>query len=116
LNVLFNGNGIIDLARQCAVLAMIAGITLLTSAVNSATAATSDSADELEVVVISATRTAERSMDLPVSIDRVDREQIHQGQLEENLSESLGAVPGVSVQMRQNYAHDAGWSGAVFPI
>jgi iron complex outermembrane receptor protein len=106
LNVLFNGNGIIDLARQCAVLAIIAGITLITSAVNSATAATSDSADELEVVVISATRTAERSMDLPVSIDRVDREQIHQGQLEENLSESLGAVPGVSVQMRQNYAQD----------
>jgi iron complex outermembrane receptor protein len=74
--------------------------------VSAATAAAGDSDDELTVVVVSATRTAERSLDLPVSIDRVDREQIQQGQLEENLSESLGAVPGASVEMRQNYAQD----------
>jgi iron complex outermembrane recepter protein len=65
-----------------------------------------DSSEELAIIVVSATRTPERSLDLPVSIDRVDREQLEQGQLEENLSESLGAVPGVSVEMRQNYAQD----------
>ena len=32
--------------------------------------------------------------------------QIHEGQLEVNLSESLDEVPGISVQSRQNYAQD----------
>jgi iron complex outermembrane recepter protein len=64
------------------------------------------SSDALSVIVVSATRTPEQSIDLPVSIDRVDREQIQQGQLEENLSESLQAVPGAAVEMRQNYAQD----------
>jgi iron complex outermembrane receptor protein len=41
-----------------------------------------------------------------VSIDRVDQREIQQGQLEENLSESLAGVPGASVENRQNYAQD----------
>jgi len=45
-------------------------------------------------------------MDLPVSIDRVEGQSIHNGQLQVNLSESLITVPGVSVQSRQNYAQD----------
>jgi iron complex outermembrane receptor protein len=43
---------------------------------------------------------------LPVSVDRVDRQTIADGQLQVNLSESLITVPGVSVQSRQNYAQD----------
>jgi iron complex outermembrane receptor protein len=60
----------------------------------------------LSPVVVTATRFAESSVDLPVSIDRVDRRTIDNGQLQVNLSESLITVPGVSVQSRQNYAQD----------
>ena len=56
--------------------------------------------------VVTATRVAQSSFDLPVSVDRVSERQIHEGQLEVNLSESLDAVPGISVQSRQNYAQD----------
>ena len=61
---------------------------------------------ELSAIVVTATRVAQSSVDLPVSVDRVDRRAIAEGQLQVNLSESLIAVPGVSVQSRQNYAQD----------
>jgi iron complex outermembrane recepter protein len=65
-----------------------------------------DSEQQLSPIVVTATRFAESSLDLPVSIDRVDRRTIENGQLQVNLSESLITVPGVSVQSRQNYAQD----------
>jgi iron complex outermembrane receptor protein len=61
---------------------------------------------ELSAIVVTATRVAQSSVDLPVSVDRVDRRAIADGQLQVNLSESLITVPGVSVQSRQNYAQD----------
>jgi iron complex outermembrane receptor protein len=61
---------------------------------------------ELDEVVVSATRTAESSQRIPASIDRVTATQIRDGQPGVNLSESLAAVPGLSVQNRQNYAQD----------
>jgi iron complex outermembrane recepter protein len=61
---------------------------------------------ELDTIVVTATRVAESSRDLPVSIDRVDQREIAVGQLKVNLSESLITVPGVSIQSRQNYAQD----------
>jgi iron complex outermembrane recepter protein len=61
---------------------------------------------ELAAIVVTATRVAESSRDLPVSIDRVERHTIADGQLQVNLSESLVTVPGVSAQSRQNYAQD----------
>jgi iron complex outermembrane recepter protein len=64
------------------------------------------SPERLEDVVVTATRKPERSFDLPVSIDRVEGRALRDGQLTVNLSESLGAVPGLSVQNRQNYAQD----------
>jgi iron complex outermembrane receptor protein len=63
-------------------------------------------APELEVVVVTATRIAQQSLTLPMSVDRIDSAEIHEGQSEVNLSESLETVPGVSVQSRQNYAQD----------
>ncbi len=63
-------------------------------------------AADLSVVVVTATRSAESSLQLPVSIDRVERPSIQQGQLAENLSESLVQVPGVAAENRQNYAQD----------
>jgi iron complex outermembrane receptor protein len=61
---------------------------------------------ELSTIVVTATRIAEDSRDLPISIDRIDAQTIRSGQLQVNLSESLMTVPGVSAQSRQNYAQD----------
>jgi len=61
---------------------------------------------ELSSLVVTATRIAEDSRDLPVSIDRIDAQTIRSGQLQVNLSESLMTVPGISAQSRQNYAQD----------
>ena len=65
-----------------------------------------DTASDLDQIVITATRVAESSADLPVSIDRVNQQLIRDGQLQVNLSESLVTVPGVNVENRQNYAQD----------
>jgi iron complex outermembrane receptor protein len=65
-----------------------------------------DSDVDLDPVVVTATRVATSSADLPVSIDRVSQQQIRDGQLQVNLSESLAVVPGINVQNRQNYAQD----------
>lgn len=65
-----------------------------------------EGAEELSSVVVTATRIAEDSRDLPISINRVDAQTIQSGQLQVNLSESLVTVPGVSAQNRQNYAQD----------
>ncbi len=61
---------------------------------------------DLSEIVVTATRTPESSFDLPMAISRVDRAAINDGQLKVNLSESLDAVPGASVESRQNYAQD----------
>ena len=57
-------------------------------------------------VVVTATRSEQNSFDVPASIDVVDSAQIHDQQLQTNLSESLARVPGISVANRQNYAQD----------
>ncbi len=84
--------------------AALARVMLGVGAVVSSALGESDT--ELDTIVVTATRVAESSRDLPVSIDRVDRRTLSVGQLEVNLSESLITVPGVSVQSRQNYAQD----------
>jgi iron complex outermembrane recepter protein len=68
--------------------------------------ALADPVVDLDPVVLTATRVPESSADLPVSIDRVGAQQIHDGQLQVNLSESLAVVPGINVENRQNYAQD----------
>lgn len=60
----------------------------------------------LSPVVVTATRVAQASMDLPVSVDRLGPDELRTGQLQVNLSESLMTIPGLSVQSRQNYAQD----------
>jgi iron complex outermembrane receptor protein len=62
--------------------------------------------EKLDAVVVTATRVAHESLTLPMSVDRVGRAEIHDGQSQVNLSESLETVPGVSVQSRDNYAQD----------
>jgi iron complex outermembrane recepter protein len=65
-----------------------------------------EAAADLSPIVVTATRVAVSSFDVPASIDRVSQEEIQDGQLEENISESLMTVPGVSAENRQNYAQD----------
>ena len=65
-----------------------------------------ETSSDLDYVVVTATRVSQSSFDLPVSADRIDSAAIRSGQLQENLSESLITVPGVSAHSRQNYAQD----------
>ena len=73
---------------------------------NAQTASNSAPAGPLAQIVLTATRIAQPSFDLPVSVDSVSERRIHEGQLQVNMSESLDEVPGVSIQSRQNYAQD----------
>ena len=69
-------------------------------------AASAAAQDADQRVVVSATRTERRSLDIPASIDAVGAETLREGQPKVNLSESLGGVPGLTLQNRQNYAQD----------
>ena len=60
----------------------------------------------LDEVVISATRSEQRSFDAPAAISVVDRETIQNAGPQINLSESLNRVPGLTILNRQNYAQD----------
>ena len=51
----------------------------------------------LPEVSVSATRVERESLDLPVSIDVIDRRTIREAGPQVNLSESLGRVPGIAV-------------------
>lgn len=57
-------------------------------------------------VVVSATRTAASPFDIPAAIDAADGEAVRRLRAQVNLSESLGAVPGLLARDRQNYAQD----------
>jgi len=69
-------------------------------------AASAVAQDADEGVVVSATRTERRNLDIPGSIDAVGAETLREGRPKVNLSESLGGVPGLTLQNRQNYAQD----------
>lgn len=57
-------------------------------------------------VVVTATRIEQPDFDLPVSVDRIDRNAISDGQPGINISEALVRAPGVVAHNRQNYAQD----------
>ena len=61
---------------------------------------------ELDPSVITGSRSASPSFDLPYSVDSISQQQISDGQLGINASEVLSRVPGLVVQNRQNYAQD----------
>jgi iron complex outermembrane recepter protein len=63
-------------------------------------------AQQPDPVVVTATRVAQPSLDVPASIDRLYGEDLRAGRAQVNLSESLGRVPGLVVLNRQNYAQD----------
>ncbi len=59
-----------------------------------------------DAITVTGTRVERPSMEVPASIDRVEAEDIRFARPMINLSESLGRVPGIVVQNRQNYAQD----------
>lgn len=65
-----------------------------------------DTTVTLSPVVVTATRQAQNSFDLPVAIDVVDQKNIQDGQQQMFLSESLIRVPGMTAQNRNNQAQD----------
>jgi iron complex outermembrane recepter protein len=69
-----------------------------------AAAAQTDGA--LRPVVITGSAEDQQRWNAPASIDVVDGEELRAGQLQVNLSEGLGSVPGLSIRNRQNYAQD----------
>ena len=82
------------------------------SAVSLATLSLSSSyvfADEtktLSNIVVTATKLEQDAFDLPMSIDKVGRSEIQDGQLRMTLSESLSRVPGLTAQNRNQMAQD----------
>jgi iron complex outermembrane receptor protein len=63
-------------------------------------------AQSADPVTVTGTRVERPSMEVPASIDRVEAEDLRFARPMINLSESLGRVPGIVVQNRQNYAQD----------
>jgi iron complex outermembrane receptor protein len=57
-------------------------------------------------VVVSGTRVERSSFDLPMAIDQISGDQLRDGRLGVNLSETLAIIPGVVANNRQNYAQD----------
>lgn len=60
----------------------------------------------LDEVVVSASRTEQRSFDSAAAVQRVDRAVIQDSGPQVNLSESLSRVPGLTILNRENYAQD----------
>jgi iron complex outermembrane receptor protein len=63
-------------------------------------------AQTLDEVVVSASRSEQKSFDAPASVQRVGRDTIQSSGPQVNLSESLNRVPGLTILDRQNYAQD----------
>ena len=57
-------------------------------------------------VVVSASRSEQRSFDAPAAIQSVGRAAIEDGGPQVNLSEALKQIPGLTILNRQNYAQD----------
>ena len=63
-------------------------------------------AQTLSEVVVSASRTEQRSFDAPASVQAVGRDTLESAGPQVNLSESMNRIPGITVLNRQNYAQD----------
>ncbi|MFM8023666.1 TonB-dependent receptor PqqU [Klebsiella pneumoniae] len=67
--------------------------------------AAAQAADE-QTMVVTAAPTTVSELDAPAAVSVVNGDEMRQAAPRVNLSESLGAVPGLQVQNRQNYAQD----------
>lgn len=69
-------------------------------------AAAAEEAKVLSPVVVTATRVEQDSFDLPMAIDKVEKQDIQDAQLRMNLSESLVRIPGVTAPNRNLMSSD----------
>lgn len=60
----------------------------------------------LREITVSTPRGEVAPFNVPGSVDRIDGDEMRNSRLQVNLSEGLGAVPGLQVQNRLNYAQD----------
>lgn len=65
-----------------------------------------DETKALSNIVVTATKLEQDAFDLPMSIDKVGKSEIQDGQLRMTLSESLSRVPGLTAQNRNQMAQD----------
>lgn len=71
-----------------------------------AAAQTADEQTIEQTMVVTAAPTTVSELDTPAAVSVVNGDEMRQAAPRVNLSESLGAVPGLQVQNRQNYAQD----------
>lgn len=65
-----------------------------------------ETARSLAPITVTTPRGAAPPLTVPASVDAVDGAQLRNAQMQVNLSESMGSVPGLQIQNRQNYAQD----------
>ena len=73
-----------------------------------------DDTASLSPTVVTATRSEAKSFDLPVSIDVVDQETLHDAKIGANISEVSQRIPGVVINNRNNYAQELAVSSRGF--
>jgi iron complex outermembrane recepter protein len=79
---------------------MIVGLALAGLAAQTATA------EDLQVVTVTATRLARSSYDIPAAISTVEGSQLRNDALGINLADDIGTIPGLFARNRNNYAQD----------
>lgn len=80
-------------------------VALLLSSL-SLTAFAQDNAPTLDTIEVRSATGSASLQTLPTSATVLDGEQVRDRQMQVNLSESLGGVPGLQIKNRQNYAQD----------
>jgi iron complex outermembrane recepter protein len=98
--------GGVDQCKRNRAGARLLGVVLTAATAACAVAASAQVSERLDPLVVTATRTEERALDLPLAIDSIDAALIQRSQLQVNLSEALVRVPGIVVANRWNYAQD----------
>ena len=78
------------------------------------TAVFADDISSLSPTVVTATRSEAKSFDLPVSIDVVDQETLHDAKVGASISEVSQRIPGVVINNRNNYAQELAISSRGF--
>lgn len=63
-------------------------------------------AQALSPVIVTGTRSEQRSFDLPMSVDVITRDEVQEGRARVNVSEVLNRTPGNFVANRENFAQE----------
>lgn len=92
--------------RRASLLALSPLASLIAATFPASAAAADEQTLILAPVVMTAARVEQSSFDVPVSIDVVSGEQLHDGHFQVNASESLSRIPGVSAPNQYRMSSD----------